>query len=135
MSDTTRHEDLEIDSPENGRLVIDAGHDVGYVVLGVDTYVDLEEAEPGEGMISLHTADMVELRDYLTALIRRDGELARRALADPEATEETKAAARRILAGLDSGPARKVLADESASETRQNAARKILATAYGRETP
>jgi hypothetical protein len=139
MSDTTRHEGdrpgFQLTNHMGDKLDVEPHLRPGEAVLGVR-----EEIEPGQEFeraadISLHTADMVELRDYLSALIRRDVELVRQALADPEVSEDVKAAARRVLAGRDSGLARKVLADSNAAETVKDAAREILATAYGRETP
>lgn len=97
---TEQPTDLEIDLPENGRLLIDAGHDVGHVVLEVETYIEPEEMDRGNGMISLSTAEMVKVRDYLDELIRRDVELARGLLADPETTEESRTAGRRVLAAV-----------------------------------
>lgn len=110
MSDPQRRPDLEIDLPDNGSLVIDAGHDPGFVVLDATTHVDLEEAEPGNGMISLHTAEMVKIRDYLDAVIAFDVQSARDCLADPEAAEDARKAARRIIAAVPLSRADHVLA-------------------------
>lgn len=89
---------LQLDRPGNGHLILDVEHDPGHVVLDVQSYVEPEELDLGVGMVSLDTADLVTLRDCLSVVIRHDAEQARRVLADPEATEESRARAREILA-------------------------------------
>jgi hypothetical protein len=67
---------LEIEVPGTGTLDVDAGHDPGGVVLGIQS-VDTAGLQPGHADIVLRTPQIRRLRDYLSAVLEHDAQVDR----------------------------------------------------------